>query len=49
MYTALKFQGCETKLCLFHGENHELSRSGKPKNRMSRMQEILSWMDRYCK
>ncbi len=49
MFTALKKAGAETKLCLFRGENHELSRSGKPKNRISRMEEILAWMDKYCK
>lgn len=49
MFTALKFQGCPAKLCLFHGENHELSRSGRPNSRMARMREILSWMDQYCK
>lgn len=49
MFTALKKAGVETKLCLFRGENHELSRSGKPKNRISRMNEILAWMDKYCK
>ena len=49
MFTALKKANCETKLCLFKGENHELSRGGKPKNRMGRMHEILNWMDKYCK
>ena len=49
MFTALKKAGVDTKLCLFRGETHELSRSGKPKNRISRMGEILAWMDKYCK
>ena len=49
MYTALKMQGVDTKMCLFHGENHELSRSGKPKARIARMSEIVDWMDRYLK
>lgn len=33
MFTALKRNGPPTRLVLFHGENHELSRSGKPQNR----------------
>ena len=33
MFTSLVDRGIETRLCLFHGENHELSRSGKPKHR----------------
>jgi dipeptidyl aminopeptidase/acylaminoacyl peptidase len=44
MFTALKYHGIKSRLCLFHGENHELSRSGKPKNRIRRLQEITDWM-----
>lgn len=49
MFNALKMHGCPAKMCLFHGENHELSRSGRPQNRISRMREILNWFDRYLK
>ena len=49
MFNALKFSGCPARLCLFHGENHELSRSGKPEHRIARMQEILSWLDSWLK
>ncbi len=49
MFTALKMHGCEARLCLFKGETHELSRSGKPRNRIRRMEEILGWMDKYLK
>lgn len=49
MFTALKLAGVETKLCLFEGETHELSRSGKPKNRLRRLEEISGWMDRFLK
>ena len=45
MYTALMDQGIESRLCLFHGENHELSRSGKPKHRVRRLQEITDWFE----
>lgn len=47
MYTALKVHGCQARLCLFHGENHELSRSGKPRHRMRRLEEITAWFDHY--
>ncbi len=47
MFTALKMHGVESRVCLFHGETHELSRSGKPRNRIKRMQEIINWMDKY--
>lgn len=49
MYTTLIHNGVPTKLCLFHGENHELSRSGHPKSRVRRLQEITAWMDRFLK
>jgi len=49
MFTALQKAGCDAKMVVFHGENHELSRSGKPRNRLRRMEEILAWMDKYLK
>ncbi len=49
MFTALKMHGCEARLCLFKDETHELSRSGKPQNRIRRMEEILGWMDKHLK
>lgn len=47
MFTALKLHGVDARLCLFHGENHDLSRSGKPRHRARRLQEITQWFDRY--
>lgn len=47
MFTALYMNGVEARMCVFHGENHELSRSGKPENRKRRMSEILSWWDKF--
>ncbi len=49
MFTALKYHGVEARLCIFKGENHELSRSGKPKHRIRRLKEITNWFDRYLK
>ena len=47
MYTALKVHGVPTRMCVFKGENHELSRSGKPLHRVRRLREILGWLDQY--
>ena len=44
-YVALRRLGVETRFVRFKGENHELSRSGKPKNRLTRLNEILSWFN----
>ncbi|MDR3230216.1 MAG: S9 family peptidase [Synergistaceae bacterium] len=43
MFTALKRNGIESKMCVFRGENHELSRGGRPKPRLARLQEIIQW------
>ena len=48
MFTALKYHGVDARLCMFRGENHELSRSGKPKHRVRRMVEIVNWFAKYC-
>ena len=47
LYTALCFLGVETKMILFHGENHDLSRSGHPNQRIKRLKEIISWFQKY--
>ena len=47
MYAALVAHGVESCLVLFRGENHELSRSGKPKHRIRRLNEITGWFDRH--
>jgi dipeptidyl aminopeptidase/acylaminoacyl peptidase len=49
MFTALKYHGVEARMCMFRGENHELSRGGKPKHRIRRLQEIQDWFDKYLK
>ena len=49
MFTALKMHGVPSRVCLFHGENHELSRNGKPKHRIRRLKEITDWFDTYLK
>lgn len=49
MFTALKLHGCEARMVEFHGETHELSRSGKPKSRIRRLHEITDWFDKHLK
>ena len=48
-YVALKRLGVTVEMLLFHGENHELSRSGKPANRVVRLEAILDWFQRYLR
>lgn len=49
MFYALKYHGVEARLCIFRGECHELSRAGKPKNRVNRLLEITNWWNGHLK
>ena len=49
MYAALRSHGVAARMCIFKGENHELSRSGKPKHRVRRLKEITQWFERYLR
>ena len=49
MFYALKVHGVDARMCLFKDETHELSRSGRPLNRVRRLKEITAWMDHYLK
>ncbi len=45
-YSSLKLNGADAELVLFPGENHELSRSGRPRHRRQRFEIILEWWAR---
>lgn len=45
MFTALRANGVEARLCVFEGEDHELSRSGRPRARLARLRAIAEWFD----
>lgn len=47
MMQALAARGIDTRLIVFKGENHELSRSGKPKHRIRRLDEITGWFTKH--
>ncbi|WP_426623993.1 S9 family peptidase [Leifsonia sp. McL0607] len=46
-YAALKRNGVEAELVIFPGEDHELSRSGRPRHRRERFEIILDWWQRH--
>jgi dipeptidyl aminopeptidase/acylaminoacyl peptidase len=48
-FTALKKHGKEAELVLFPGENHDLSRVGKPKHRVARLGHYIRWFDEHLK
>jgi dipeptidyl aminopeptidase/acylaminoacyl peptidase len=47
LYVALQRRGVATELLLFPGEGHELSRSGRPKHRLARLEHVLRWWARW--
>ena len=49
LFTALKVLGVETRLAIFPGETHDLSRSGSPRRRVARLREITSWFEKHLK
>jgi dipeptidyl aminopeptidase/acylaminoacyl peptidase len=47
MYSALRYHDIPARIVIFKGENHELSRSGRPQNRIRRLEEITRWFEKY--
>jgi dipeptidyl aminopeptidase/acylaminoacyl peptidase len=47
LYVELKRRGVPAELLLFPGEGHELSRSGRPRHRLTRFEHILRWWARW--
>ena len=48
-YTPIRINGIDTRLVIFKGENHELSRNGKPLHRLRRLNEMTDWLNKYLK
>ncbi|GAB3601805.1 S9 family peptidase [Microbacterium aureliae] len=46
-YSALRRHGVDAEMLVFPGENHELTRSGRPRHRVQRFDAVLEWWDRH--
>lgn len=46
-YAGLLRHGVEAELVVFPGEDHELSRSGRPQHRIARFESISAWWSRF--
>lgn len=46
-YAALHKLGVPTRFVRFPGEDHELSRSGRPDRRLTRLNEYFGWLERW--
>lgn len=49
MYSALVDRQVEAKMLIVRNENHDLSRSGRPKARIKRLTEMTDWFEHYIK
>ena len=49
MFSSLRYYGVPSRICLFQGETHDLSRSGKPTHRIRRLKEMTEWFETYLK
>lgn len=48
LFALLKRQGKTVKLLRYPNDGHEMSRSGEPAHRISRLNEMMNWFDAYC-
>lgn len=49
LFSFIKLRGGTVKYIRFPRDGHELSRSGEPAHRVSRLQHMVDWFDQYCK
>jgi len=49
VYTALKYQEVDTEFIRYPDESHDLSRGGRTDRRISRLEHISQWFDKYLK
>ncbi|QIK70496.1 S9 family peptidase [Erysipelothrix sp. HDW6C] len=49
LYSIVRNNGVETRFLWVRGENHDLSRSGRPQARLKRLQEITNWFEAHLK
>ena len=46
-YAALKHNGVDAEMVIFPGEDHELTRGGRPQHRVQRFEAVLDWWNRH--
>lgn len=46
-YAALKLNGVDAEMLIFPGEDHELTRGGRPQHRAQRFEAVLDWWNRH--
>jgi dipeptidyl aminopeptidase/acylaminoacyl peptidase len=46
-FTVLRWMGKTVEFCWFQGESHDLTRAGRPQNRVEHMRRIIGWFVKY--
>jgi dipeptidyl aminopeptidase/acylaminoacyl peptidase len=49
LFAFVRRNGGTVKMLRYPRDGHELSRSGEPEHRVSRLTEMIAWFDKYCK
>ncbi|HSP59490.1 MAG TPA: S9 family peptidase [Ornithinimicrobium sp.] len=49
LFARLRRNGVPTRLLVFPGEGHELSRAGQPRHRVQRFEHILAWWEEHLR
>ncbi|MGC5584189.1 S9 family peptidase [Ornithinimicrobium sp. W1665] len=49
LFARLRRNGVPTKLLVFPGEGHELSRAGQPRHRVQRFEHVLAWWEEHLR
>lgn len=49
LFARLRRNGVKTRLLVFPGEGHELSRTGQPRHRVQRFEHILAWWEEHLR
>lgn len=48
LFAFVRRSGGTTEMWRYPRDGHELSRSGEPKHRVSRLERMIAWFDKYC-
>lgn len=49
LFAFIRRNGGTVEMLRYPRDGHELSRSGEPEHRVSRLTEMIAWFDKYCK
>jgi dipeptidyl aminopeptidase/acylaminoacyl peptidase len=48
-FAALRWHGVPVEMIVYEGESHDLTRSGRPENRLHHLSSLLGWFERHLR